>query len=81
MQSLRGLSWQDGIPWATPSGPQKTERFVGKGTAGSGWLVLDHSYQDTGFYAAFRCTGPCDTGVSCSAWRKQQTGSPEPTFR
>ena len=37
--------------------------LVGKGTQGSGWLILDHSYQDTGFYAAFRCTGDCDTGV------------------
>jgi hypothetical protein len=37
--------------------------LVGKGTGGSGWLILDHSYQDTGFYAAFRCTGDCDTGV------------------
>jgi hypothetical protein len=44
--------------WSAENG-----EIVGKGSAGSGWLVLDHSYQDTGFYAAFRCTGPCDTGV------------------
>ena len=37
--------------------------LIGKGGAGSGWLVLDHSYQDTGFYAGFRCMGVCDTGV------------------
>jgi hypothetical protein len=37
--------------------------IIGKGTAGSGWLVLDHSFQDTGVYAAFQCAGPCDTGV------------------
>jgi len=37
--------------------------LVGNGTAGGGWLVLDRSYQDTGFYAQFRCVGPCDTGV------------------
>jgi hypothetical protein len=37
--------------------------LIGKGSAGSGWLVLDHSYQDTGFYAGFRCVGVCDTGV------------------
>jgi len=37
--------------------------LVGNATSGSGWLVLDHSYQDTGFYAALRCEGACDTGV------------------
>ena len=37
--------------------------LVGNGSAGSGWLVLDRSYQDAGFYAAFRCKGACDTGV------------------
>jgi hypothetical protein len=37
--------------------------IVGKGGATGGWLVLDHSYQDTGVYAAFRCSGDCDTGV------------------
>ena len=28
-----------------------------------GWLVLDRSYQDVGFYASFRCAGGCKTGV------------------
>lgn len=37
--------------------------IVGNGTAGSGLLVLDHSFQDIGVYAAFQCTGTCDTGV------------------
>jgi Domain of Unknown Function (DUF1080)/FG-GAP-like repeat len=32
--------------------------------AGSGgWLVLDRSYQDIGFYAEFRCSAGCVTGV------------------
>jgi Domain of Unknown Function (DUF1080)/FG-GAP-like repeat len=44
--------------WSAENG-----EIIGKGTAGSGWLVLDHFYQDTGFYAVFRCTGSCDTGV------------------
>src|SRR6202142_2108593 len=26
-----------------------------------GWLVLDHSYQDVGFYASFKCEGICKT--------------------
>ncbi len=37
--------------------------LIGKATGNGSWLVLDHSYQDTGFYAAFRCTGVCDTGI------------------
>ena len=34
-----------------------------KPNAKGGWLVLDRSYQDVGFYADLRCTGTCDTGV------------------
>ena len=39
--------------------------ITGKGTGagGSGWLVLDRSFQDTGLYVSFQCVGPCDTGV------------------
>jgi Domain of Unknown Function (DUF1080)/FG-GAP-like repeat len=37
--------------------------LIGKGTDGAGWLVLDRSLQDAGFYAAFHCTNACDTGV------------------
>lgn len=44
--------------------------ITGKG--GAGWLVLNHSYQDIGFYAALRCSGPCETGVLL---RMSQTGS------
>src|ERR1700739_1690733 len=29
--------------------------LVGNGIAGPGWLGLDHSYPDTGFYSGFRC--------------------------
>ena len=38
-------------------------QIVGKGTGGSGWLVLDRSFQDTGFYTSFQCTSSCDTGI------------------
>ena len=48
--------------------------MTGKGGASApGWLVLDHSYQDTGFYASFRCSGACDTGVMLQA-EKTPTG-------
>jgi hypothetical protein len=30
---------------------------------GGGWLVLDRSFQDVGFYASFRATGGAKTGV------------------
>jgi Domain of Unknown Function (DUF1080)/FG-GAP-like repeat len=35
----------------------------GRAGNASGWLFLDHPYQDTGLYAAFRCEGACDTGI------------------
>ncbi len=33
-----------------------------QGGAG-GWLVLDHSYQDSALYTEYRCTGGCVTGI------------------
>lgn len=30
---------------------------------GTGWLVSEKSWQDVGFFARFRCTGECKTGV------------------
>lgn len=30
---------------------------------GGGWLMFDKSFQDVAFFAAFRCTGTCRTGV------------------
>ena len=32
-------------------------------SGGAGWLMLDHSFQDVGMYADFRCTGGCETGA------------------
>ena len=31
--------------------------------ASGGWLILDKSYQDVGFFASFRCSEGCKTGV------------------
>ena len=32
-------------------------------TPAGGWLVLDRSYQDSGFFASFKCAAGCKTGV------------------
>jgi hypothetical protein len=37
-----------------------------------GWLVLDRSYQDAGFYASFRCAEGCQTGVLLRAEKTSQ---------
>lgn len=38
--------------------------IVGTPQSGDGgWLMLDHSYQDVGLYAEFRCTSGCETGA------------------
>ncbi len=42
-------------------------------SASGGWLVLDRSYQDIGFFASFRCAGSCRTGVLLRA-QKTETG-------
>ena len=41
-------------------------------SAGGGWLMLDRSYQDVAFYASFRCTGGCKTGVLLRAEKTPQ---------
>src|SRR4051812_20869018 len=39
--------------------------LVGKAAEGSsGWLMLDHSYQDVAFYGLFRCADACDVAFS-----------------
>jgi hypothetical protein len=37
-----------------------------------GWLVLDHSYQDAGFYASLRCAEGCKSGVLLRAEKTPQ---------
>lgn len=40
--------------------------------AKGGWLMLDHSYQDVGFNALFRCEPGCKTGVLLRAEKTPQ---------
>jgi hypothetical protein len=41
-------------------------------SATGGWLMLNRSFQDVGFYARFRCTGGCQTGVLFRAEKTAQ---------
>jgi hypothetical protein len=34
-----------------------------KAGGSGGWLMLDHNYQDVGFYTSFRCDSGCRTGI------------------
>jgi hypothetical protein len=56
--SLDGWQKLGSAEWKIENG-----EFVGRGINGDGWLVLNHSLQDVGAYAAFRCSGTCDTGI------------------
>ena len=51
--SLGQAKWRadDGELIGTPQAPD------------GGWLMVDHSYQDVGLFANFRCTGGCETGA------------------
>jgi 3-keto-disaccharide hydrolase/FG-GAP-like repeat len=42
--------------------------------AHGGWLVLDRSYQDTGFFASFLCNGGCKPGVLLRAEKTPDGG-------
>src|SRR5690625_3260459 len=41
----------------------ENSNIIGNSTNGEGLLVFNHSYQDVGFRALFKCTGDCETGV------------------
>jgi hypothetical protein len=57
--TLTGWHTLGGADWTAQNG-----ELVGKAKQGSGgWLVLDKSYQDVGFFAAFKCSEGCKTGV------------------
>ena len=47
-----------------------TPRQAGAG----GWLVLDHSYQDSALYTEYRCTGGCVTGILLRAEKTDSGG-------
>ena len=48
--------------------------IVGTPKGAGGWLIADRSYQDVGFYAAFRCTDGCKTGVLLRAEKTADGG-------
>ncbi|MGE0404858.1 MAG: family 16 glycoside hydrolase [Candidatus Korobacteraceae bacterium] len=57
--SLTGWQTLGQANWRAENG-----ELIGTPQAGSGgWIMLDRSYQDVGFYADFRCTGGCETGA------------------
>ncbi|MEO8736165.1 MAG: FG-GAP-like repeat-containing protein [Edaphobacter sp.] len=58
--SLTGWHTLGQAGWRAENGDVIANASANKG---DGWLVLDHSYQDTGVYLSFRCEGDCDTGV------------------
>ena len=48
--------------------------LIGKAAPGGsgGWLMLDRSFQDIGFYTSFRCTAGCTAGVLLRAEKTAQ---------
>jgi hypothetical protein len=68
--SLSGWHVVGQADWKAQNG-----EITGSAKPGSngGWLMLDKSYQDLQFFAHFRCTGECKTGVLVRA-QKTPTG-------
>jgi hypothetical protein len=56
--SLAGWHVLGQADWSAQNG-----ELIGKGKDAGGWLMLDRSYQDVGFFASFHCAGGCNTGV------------------
>jgi len=66
--SLKGWHVLGQADWRADKG----ELIATPKNAGGGWLVLDKSYQDVQFFASFRCSGSCRTGVLL---RAEKTGA------
>jgi hypothetical protein len=59
IDGLKGWHPYGQADWRTEKG-----EIIGVPNKGAGgWLVLDHSYQDSALYAEYRCTSGCVTGV------------------
>src|SRR5882762_6771752 len=58
--SLDGWRSVGDAKWSAEKGEITAD---GKNSKNPGWLFLDHSFQDTGVYASFKCDGACDTGI------------------
>ena len=68
--SLDGFRTLGQADWKAQSG-----EIVGTPrSAAGGWLLLDHSWQDLGFLATFRCSGGCSTGVLFRAEKTPEGG-------
>ena len=67
--SLAGWHTLGQAKWRAENG-----EIVGTPGDGGGWLVLDQSYQDVGFFTSFRCASGCKTGVLLRA-EKTPTGN------
>jgi hypothetical protein len=66
--SLKGWHVLGQADWTAQNG-----ELTGKAKdGGSGWLVLDQGLQDIGFFASFKCTGACKTGVLVRAEKTPQ---------
>lgn len=66
--SLDGLQMIGEANWRAENG----EIIGTPKQAGGGWLMSGRSFQDVGFYAMFRCTGGCKTGVLFRAEKTPQ---------
>ena len=56
--SLTGWHKLGASEWRAEDG-----EIIGSPRENGGWLMLDKGYQDVAFYASFRCTGACKTGL------------------
>jgi hypothetical protein len=50
----------------------ESSELIANAGQGGGWLILDKSYQDVGFFASFRCAGGCKAGVLLRAEKTPQ---------
>ena len=65
--SLTGWQKLGAAHWTARNG-----EITGEAGQGGGWLMLDRSYQDAGFYVSFRCAAACKTGVLLRAEKTPQ---------
>ena len=68
-QNLNGWHTLGGGDWRAENG-----EIVGKPNQAGGWLVFDKSYQDILFYAEYKCSSGCVTGLLMRAEKTPDGG-------
>lgn len=72
--TFKGSSLSGWRPLGEAKWRAENGEIIGTPNGGSGWLILDRSYQDVAFFSEFRCAPGCTPGVLLRAEKSSDGG-------